>query len=108
VPRTQIVINNVADRASDQTHTFEQCARRTQRQITGIPVRSGRLERGVRGGSSEAVIEAGPWGFALITTVPYSRYVFDDFHGRRGRPPKIPRSVGPDTAAAVAADINRR
>lgn len=107
VPQASSRLISVGRAARDQTHVFKAQARRTQRRISGIPTATGRLERGVTGGSAEARIEAGPWGFAIITDVLYSRWVFGGTVHMRARPPRIPADVGPETARAVSADINR-
>lgn len=106
VPQARSRIDAMARRARNQTATFQEQARRAQRSITGIPVDTGRLAASARGGP-DSHIEAGPWGFAILSDVPYAAFVFRGTSRMRARPPRVPRSIGADTARAVSRDLDR-
>ena len=100
-------IDHMGARARAQTHTFESEGRRAQRLITGIPVDSGRLAASVRGGP-DSELETGPWGFAILTRVPYAPFVFRGTSAMRARPPVVPRAtIARSTSQAVARDLDR-
>lgn len=71
------------------------------RAVTGVPVDTGRLAAGVR----SAQVKVGPWGFVLLTDVPYARYVFRGTPTMEARPPVVPASVGANTAKAISSDL---
>jgi hypothetical protein len=71
--------------------------------VTGIPVDTGRLAASVR----NPTIRSGDWGFALLTDVPYARYVFRGTPTMDARPPQVPATVGQATARAIASDLAR-
>jgi hypothetical protein len=90
-------------RARHQTPVLEVQGHKAAAHITGVPVDTGRLAAGVR----NAKVKAGPWGFVLLTDVPYARYVFRGTATMAARPPQLPSSVGRDTARAISADLER-
>ena len=90
-------------RARQQTPTLQAQGRRAAAKVTGVPVDTGTLAAGVR----NAQVKAGPWGFVLLTDVPYARYVFRGTASMEARPPQLPTSVGSDTAQAIAKDLER-
>lgn len=94
-------------RALNQSHTFETEGRAAQRSIGGIPVRTGRLERGVRGGP-ESILHVGRAGYTIATTVPYARFVFGGTKSMPARPPRVPRNLGPAAAQSVGRDVTHR
>jgi hypothetical protein len=75
----------------------------SERQITGVPVRTGRLDRSTRGGS-EQLLEVRDDGFDLGSTVRYARFVFGGTKNMRARPPRINANA---IARKAADDINR-
>ena len=104
--RAAAQLRAVGQRALDQSDTFEVQGRRAQRSITRIPVRTGRLERGVTGGP-ESILRAGPAGYTIATAVPYARFVFGGTSRMPARPPHVPNTLGPDAAQAVGRDVVR-
>jgi hypothetical protein len=104
VPETQRHLHAIAARAGRQRHTMQSEGRAAQRSITGIPVDSGRLARGVRGGS-ESTLEATNVGYRVGTSVPYARFVFKGTRKMAAQPPRVPRNLGARAASAIAADL---
>jgi len=104
VQGAQARLTRTAERASHQRATLETEAKRVQRQITGIPRASGRLEKGVKGGS-ESVITVTDSSYAIGTKVPYARFVFRGTSTMPARPPRIPPNTGQRAAQAVNADL---
>ncbi len=98
-------LHHAGERALDQTETFTREGRRVQRQITGIPRVTGRLERGVRGGSKESILRATRTGYTIATAVPYARFVFRGPSKMAARPPRIPHGIDQAAAAAVGRDV---
>jgi hypothetical protein len=105
--RAAVYLRGIAARARNQTRTFEAEGRRAQRSISGIPVATGRLARGVRGGS-ESVVRANPAGYTVATTVPYARFVFGGTKYMAARPPRVPTNLASNAASAVSSDLVRR
>lgn len=105
--RAAAYLHGIGARARNQTRTFEAEGRRAQRSITGIPVATGRLERGVRGGS-ESIMRASPVGYTVATTVPYARFVFGGTKYMAARPPRVPANLATNAASAVGSDLVRR
>lgn len=100
-------IDNMGARAREQTAVFESEGRRAQRLVSGIPVDTGRLDRGVRGGP-ESELKSGPWGFVLLTRVPYARFVFRGTSRSTARPPRVPSAtIARSTCSSVARDLDR-
>jgi hypothetical protein len=97
-------LEGMGRRALRQRPTFEREGRYAQRSIKGVPVATGRLARGVRGGS-ESVLEVTAYGYRVGTNVPYARYVFGGTKSMPARPPDIPRDLGRRAARAIAADL---
>jgi hypothetical protein len=93
--------------AYDQRAQLEQAGREAQRRIGGIPVDTGRLTRGVHGGTG-SVLDVANTGFKIATTVPYARMVFKGTKHMRARPPTVPSNVGPRTAQLVLEDLMDR
>lgn len=94
-------LRQIGRRAEKQQHTMQQAARTTARQITGVPVDTGKLARSIE------VLEATDQGFKVGTKVQYARYVFRGTRYVDPQPPKVPRDIGPRTARAMADDIIR-
>ena len=96
----------IGTRATRQRSTFESEGRAAQRRISGIPVATGRLDRGVRGGS-ESTLDADDRGYTIGTTVPYARFVFGGTERMPARPPRVPRDLGRRAADAIGLDLRR-
>lgn len=105
--RAASYLRGIAVRARNQTRTFEAEGRRAQRSITGIPVATGRLERGVTGGP-ESIMRAGPAGYTVATAVPYARFVFGGTKYMTARPPRVATNLATSAASAVGSDLVRR
>jgi hypothetical protein len=93
--------------AYDQRAQLEQAGREAQRRIGGIPVDTGRLTRGVHGGTG-SVLDVANTGFKIATTVPYARMVFKGTKYMRARAPSVPSNIGPRTALLVLTDLMDR
>lgn len=100
------MLRNVGYRALHQSATFDREAHDAQRRISGIPVATGRLERGVKGGA-ESIVNVRDDGYTLATMVPYARFVFGGTKTMRARPPRIPTDLGTRAAQGVGADLRR-
>jgi len=87
--RLKPVMSNVADFA--------------ERQITGVPIDTGRLARSIRGGS-EQLRRITDQGFDLGSTVDYARFVFRGTKHMRAQPPKINTDA---ISRRAATDINK-
>jgi len=74
-----------------------------ERQITGIPVDTGRLSRSVRGGGDQ-LLRVNDQGFDLGSTVDYARFVFGGTKNMKARPPRVNTNA---IARRAAQDINR-
>ena len=94
----------IGERAQHQRATFEKASKDAQRQISGVPVATGRLARSVHGGA-EGFRTATDHGYTIGTTVPYSRFVFRGTSTMAAQPPKVPPDLGRRAAVAVAADL---
>lgn len=99
-------LRDVAQRAQRQQHTFEREGRAAQRAIAGIPVKTGRLEKGVTGGPG-SILNVRDDGYTIATSVPYARFVFGGTKRMTARPPRIPRDLGSSAADAVGLDLRR-
>ena len=87
--------------ALHQEAAMRQSARATVREISGIPVATGRLERSV------TVLAANDTGFDVGSRVPYARHVFDGTEHMPARPPKVNAdAVARDTAERISRDLN--
>jgi hypothetical protein len=82
-------------RAANQQPVLDAASRRTAARITGIPVRTGRLEGSVRRG-----VDADAQGFVIRSDVPYARFVFGGTSKMPARPPVVPSNVGAEVARA--------
>jgi hypothetical protein len=98
-------LRNIARRAGRQRPTMEREGRAAQRRITGVPVDTGRLQRGVRGGP-ESTFKATENGYEIGTEVPYAPFVFGGTKHMAARPPKVPRDLGKRAAQAIATDLD--
>jgi len=74
-----------------------------ERQITGIPIDTGRLARSVRGGGDQ-LLNVTDQGFDLGSTVDYARFVFQGTKHMKARPPRVNVNA---IARRAAQDINR-
>jgi hypothetical protein len=86
-------------KAAHQRPVMQEQARRTARQIKGIPVDTGQLAASIE------VLSASDEGFEVGTRVNYARYVFEGTKYVRARPPRVPATVASDTASAVGRDL---
>jgi hypothetical protein len=94
-------------RALRQRETFEAEARYAQRQLQGVPVKTGRLERSVKGGS-ETLRDVTDRGYVIGSKVPYARFVFGGTKHMAARPPRVSeRTLGNHAADAVGVDLRR-
>jgi hypothetical protein len=98
-------MQRMAQHAGQQQPTMAKAAHQTQRQIKGVPVDTGRLQRGVHGGS-EAIVVVHDDGFVVGTTVPYARHVFNGTKYMAARPPHVP-DVGRLVATDMANSLDR-
>jgi hypothetical protein len=97
-------VQRIGTRATHQRTTFQREADHASRQITGVPVDTGRLQRGT-GKPPEGFADATDHGYVIGTTVPYARFVFRGTSVMPARPPKVPSDVGNRAADAVAHDL---
>jgi hypothetical protein len=100
------MLHGMGRRALDQSNAMRQAGRSTQRSISGIPVATGRLERGTRGGP-ESTLDVDATGYVIGTKVPYARFVFYGTKYMRARPPKVPSNAGSDAARLINHDVVR-
>lgn len=107
VDTTRRMLDGIGARALNQQRTFETEGRAAQRSISGVPVRTGRLDRGVRGGPG-SILNVGPAGYTIATSVPYARFVFGGTKRMPARPPRIPSGLGAQSATSVARDVVHR
>jgi hypothetical protein len=96
-------LRDVGVKATHQRETMLVAARQTQRAIRGIAVDTGRLERGVKGGTESTMIVTDA-GFEIGTSVPYARFVFGGTRYVRARPPHIPE-IATRVATAISNDL---
>jgi hypothetical protein len=97
----ETVARHLRARGAEATHlrpTMDRNASIAERQINGIPVDTGRLERSVK------VLRATNDGFDIGTDVSYARYVFAGTKYVEARPPRI---NGEAIAGRTAQDIAR-
>lgn len=104
--RVQRQLYDLARRGSDQTATMTTQAQAMQRQISGVPVRSGRLARSVAGGA-ESVLHADASGYQIGSAVPYAGFVFGGTRHQAAQPPRVPASAAEQAAEAVSRDLDQ-
>jgi hypothetical protein len=93
-------------RGADQRGAMEREATRTQRAVSGVPVRTGRLAASVSGGA-DTVRVVGPNGYTIGSAVPYAPFVFRGTQRMRAQPPRVPAGVAVQAARAVSNDLKR-
>jgi hypothetical protein len=101
--RAASMLRELGRKATQQYDTMLVAARQTQRAISGIPVNTGRLERGVTGGA-ESTLDVTESGFDVGTDVSYGRFVFNGTRYMRARPPRVPE-IATRVATAVSNDL---
>ena len=84
-----------------QSPTMAAAARTTASRIRDIPVDTGRLA------ASMEPLNVTSYGFDVGSRVPYAKYVFHGTRKMRARPPRVPDTVGSQTARALGAAIAR-
>ncbi len=67
---------------------MEAVADYAERQITGVPVDTGRLAESTRGGDDQ-LRKVDDASFSLGSQVPYARFVFGGTKHMRARPPRV-------------------
>jgi len=87
-------MEQMGDRAVRLEPALDRSAEFAERQIQGVPVRTGRLAASIRGGA-EQLLTLRDDGYDLGSAVDYSRHVFEGTKYMRARPPRI-------NAAAIA------
>lgn len=101
--RAAAMLRDVGHKATHQYETLLVAGRQTQRAISGVPVDTGRLERGVTGGP-ESALDVTDDGFDVGTAVPYARFVFGGTRYVSARPPRVPDVAG-RVATAISNDL---
>lgn len=76
------------DKAIRLKPVMQDVANFSERQIRGVPVRSGRLAASTHGGPDQ-LLDVDDGGFQLGSTVRYSRFVFRGTQHMKARPPQI-------------------
>jgi hypothetical protein len=98
-------------RLGDLVYRLEPAMRDTsqfaERQIRGVPVRTGRLAASTRGGRDQ-FLDVDNFGFAVGTKVPYARMVFGGTKHMPARPPKVnARAIGRYAGDQILAELER-
>lgn len=106
VPNAQRRLHELGRRGADQHTVMEREAVRTQREVTGVPVRTGRLAASVSGGADTLRV-VGPNGYTIGSRVPYAPFVFGGTRYMRAQPPRVPGGVATSAAKAVSSDLAR-
>jgi hypothetical protein len=93
--------------ADDLRDVMGEIADYSERQITGVPVRTGRLATSTRGGP-EQVRELRGDGFDLGSSTPYARFVFGGTKSMPARPPQINAgAIARRAAEQISAELER-
>lgn len=106
VERVERQLHTTGVRAAHQRHTLTEEAKRVTREIRGVPVDSGALDRSVHGGAGY-VLHVDDRGYAIGTSVRYARFVFGGTRAMAARPPQLPPDQGRRAARAIAQDLER-
>jgi hypothetical protein len=98
-------------RLGDLAYRLEPAMRDTsqfaERQIRGVPTRTGRLAASMRGGRDQT-LDVNNFGFAIGTTVPYAGFVFGGTKHMPARPPKVnARAIGRYAGEKILAELTR-
>ena len=95
------------DKATRLRPVMDDIADFAERQITGIPIDTGRLARSVRGGGDQ-LLRLRDDGFDLGSTVDYARFVFRGTKYMKARPPRInTNAIARDAASRINQEIER-